>query len=116
MAEIKVSLHVLLKLLAHFLMTALFVIAVTIVGVTTTIVLQKLCGASHHVICREIRPIFKSPLLIGINVVVCLQVIYQTADVISTIREAHKWIARARTFIPKRLADWYDSRASQKRA
>jgi hypothetical protein len=112
MAEVKESLIVLLKLLAHSLMTALFVVAIAAAGTATTFALARICGGSNHTLSYGIWIALEVPFVIGIALVVTSQVLNQADEFFSLLRKVLKSILRALRGIRKELT----GRGSQRRA
>lgn len=115
MAEVKQSLLTLLKLLAHSVMTAIFVIAIAAAGTATTFALASICGGTNHVLCYAIWLALELPFLLGIVFVVATQVLHQTDEFFSTLRTALKSIARALKGIRRELSDRGRKRYTRKR-
>lgn len=116
MAEVKDSMLVLVKLLAHSLMTALFVIALAAAGTLTAFALGNICGGSNHLLCYVIWMALEAPLLLGIAFVVISQILNQTDEFFSSLRNAVKSIARTWRGIRKELTNRGGKRCAQKRA
>lgn len=112
MAEVKESMIVLLKLLAHSLMTALFVVATAAASTAITFALAHICGGSNHALCYGIWIALEVPFVFGIALVVVSQVLNQADEFFSSLQKVLKSIVRALRGIRKELT----GRGSQRHA
>lgn len=115
MAEVKESMLVLLKLLAHSLMTALFVIAIAASGTATTFVIALVCGGSNHALCYGIWIALEVPFVFGIALVVTSQILNQADEFFSSLRKTLKSIVRALRGIRQELSNRGGKSSARKR-